>query len=289
MKRKSVISGANSGIGFQTALALAAQGDHLILICRNKSRASEAKARIISAHSNAKVDIFICDLSEQHSIRQVGIKLRDQFNSIDVLVNNAGGVFGEHRFTSDSIEHTFALNHLGYFLLTHELMPLLLAADKPRVVNVASLAHRNAQFDYEGLNPRKANYNSWKAYSLSKLCNILFTKKLAEIYSNTGLTTNALHPGVVATNFGNGGPSWVKFLIKLPFSKWFMIDDKKGAETSIFLATSDQVAETTGQYFAKSRQKQSSAAARNQENIDSLWDASLKLTYVETFGEPVAP
>lgn len=285
----SLVSGANSGIGLETARALASRGDKVILLCRNQGRAQSAVENIKAQNPKAALDIVLCDLADQDSIRAAGVTLRSNYESIDVLVNNAGGVFGDYQKSRDGIEYTFALNHMGYFLLTHEVMPLLLASRACRVVSVASRAHVGTKFLYERLNHGKAGYDSWRAYSLSKLCNILFAKKLAQLYFDQQLTSNALHPGVVLTNFSDSGPRWIKFLWKFPFSRLFMINDKKGAQTSIYLATSDEVSHVTGQYFAKSRIKQPTPAACNQHNMDMLWDASHKLSYVETYGEPVDP
>ncbi len=283
MSQQSIlITGANNGIGKITAQSLAKQGAHIIMVCRSEEKGTKAKEDIVRQTGNSQVDLMLCDLSSQASILEFGLAFRERYSKLDVLVNNAGGMFGERKFTVDGLEMTFALNHLGYFLTTHYLLDALKAGTNPRIVNVSSEAHRPAKLDFDNLQSEK-EYKQFAAYCQSKLCNILFTRELASRMKGV-MTVNCLHPGVVATNFGREtGSGLMRFLIPIA-AKFFMISPEKGAATSIHLATSPEVAKVTGAYFDKKKIRKTAALGEDMQKAKQLWDVSLQLTGVAEFG-----
>ncbi len=201
-----------------------------------------------------------------------------------MLVNNAGGVFWERQETEDGREMTFALNHLGYFQLTHLLLPLLLDSAPARIVNVSSAAHLGGTIHFDDLEQKKG-YSAWSAYSQSKLANILFTRELARRLAGSGVTVNALHPGFVATDFGRGRGLFGRFL--MPVAQLFAISPAKGAQTSIYLASSPKVEGVSGKYFADQQEKRPSSAARDDEAALRLWERSeAMLELREPYGQP---
>ena len=276
MKDKTcVVSGASSGIGKQTALALAASGANLALICRPGTKAERAAEEIRAKSAGGSVTLFPADLSSQREIRRVAAELDAALPRIDVLVNNAGLIVGERAVTEDGIETTFAVNHLGYFLLTDLLLPKLRASAPARIVCVASDAHRSGHIDFDDLSGERG-YGGWKAYCQSKLANILFTYELARRLAGSGVTANCLHPGVVGTNFANDGPIYVRVLFRL--ARPFLRSPANGAATSIFLATSSTVEGVTGKYFANSRARRSNAESYDEAVAKRLWAVSEELT-----------
>jgi len=278
-----VITGANSGIGKETAIALAEQGAHIVMICRSEQRGEAARQKIIEQSGNAQVDLILCDLSVQADIKRCGKAMREKYTHIDVLINNAGGFFTKRRESADGLEMTFALDHMGYFLLTHYLLDLVKKGTIKRIINVSSEAHRMPRnIPWDDLQ-HEESYKSMQVYGEAKLYNIYFTKKLAELVRPDGITVNTLHPGFVASNFGSGqgwGMQIVWWLLRP-----FQISEKQGAKTSIYLASSPEVEEVTGQYFEKQKQTETTALANNQANIDRLWELSKELSEVETFGQ----
>ena len=196
-----VVTGATSGIGMVTAQVLARQGATLIVVARNAERGAATVSRIQQETGNSAVELMVADLSVQAQVRQLASEIQHRFARLDVLVNNAGAFFSRRQPSQDGLEMTFALNHLAYFLLTNLLLDSLKAADSARIVNVSSEAHRRAQLDFSDLQGQH-RYSGWRAYARSKLANILFTYELARRLAGTGIVTNALHPGFVATNFG---------------------------------------------------------------------------------------
>ena len=280
-----VITGANSGIGKQTALELAKTGAKIIMVCRSEKRGEAARQAIIKATNNQKVELFLCNLSEQSSIQEAGMRFRANYSHIDVLINNAGAIFGDYQETSDGLERTFALNHMGYFLWTHYLLDLLKKADKARIINVASLAHTfPRKMDWENLQ-YKYNYTQFGAYGLSKLCNVYFTQVLSNRLNKitqTGITVNCLHPGTISTGFGDSGNWFFRNLVKI--GRPFLASPRTGAATSVFLATSPKVSKVTGKYFVRCKEKRTSRLAQNYENAKKLWDISMELGKVEEYG-----
>lgn len=269
-----VITGANSGIGFETAKALARKGAYLVMVCRNEDKAEAARQEIIEETSNPGIDIVLCDFAIQAEIRNAAEEIKKNYKKVDVLINNHGFLASERQDTVDGLEETFAVNHIGYFMFTNLLLDMVKAADRGRIVSVASGAHRAGEFDPENIQLDN-NFTPWKAYGNSKLFNILFTRELANQLVDTNVTANCLHPGVVATNFAQSG-SWIMRTL-FTIGKPFFISPKKGAETSIYLATSDKVKEVNGAYFRNKKVATPSKAARDDEAAKQLWDMSKKL------------
>jgi NAD(P)-dependent dehydrogenase (short-subunit alcohol dehydrogenase family) len=269
-----IVTGANSGIGFETSKALAQKGAFLIMVCRNEEKAQAAKEEIIRETNNHGIEIVLCDFSIQSEIRAAAEEIKSKYDQVDVLINNHGFLASGRRETVDGLEETFAVNHIGYFMFTNLLLDHLKAADNARIINVASEAHRVGEFDPDNLQLNEG-FKPFKAYGNSKLFNILFTKALAERLTDTNVTANCLHPGVVGSNFGQSG-NW---LMRLAYTvgKPFMISSQKGAETPIYLATSDEVTDVNGAYFKNKKVSTPTKTARNKEAAKKLWDMSEKL------------
>lgn len=268
-----IVTGANSGIGFESAKALAKMGARVGLLCRTQAKCDDAKAAILHAVPDAELDTFAADLSSQAEIRRVAQEIKQTYPKLDVLLNNAGIVENERKLSVDGIEMTFAVNHLAYFLLTNLLLEHLKAAAPSRIVNVSSAAHFGARMDFDDLQGEKS-YSGWRAYSQSKLANILFTIELARRLEGTGVTVNALHPGVIGTKlFRNLG-------IINTLAGIFLTSPEKGAETSVYLASSPDVEGITGKYFDNKRMVLPSSAAQNLADAKRLWDISAALTHL---------
>ena len=301
-----VITGANSGIGKETAKALLGMGARVVMVCRDRERGEKARTGILKdAHDwegesraldqtnfvqarkvgsrvgtevNGKIedllDLFFCDLSSQSSIRNLALELKVCYDSIDVLVNNAGLIMGRRTMTEDGLEWTLAVNHLAPFLLTHLLMEPLLKAPSARIITVSSEAHKLGRIKFDDLQSTR-HYFDFKVYAHSKLANIFFTRELARKLSETHITANCLHPGVVRTRFGRSG----SLLFRIGFSiVWpFMINTEKGARTSVYLASSPEISKVSGKYFKRMRQTKVSRAARNDDTAKRLWDVSSEL------------
>jgi NAD(P)-dependent dehydrogenase (short-subunit alcohol dehydrogenase family) len=270
-----VITGATSGIGLAAAEALAGRGASLALVGRDRSRGEAALARVRAAAPGVGATVHYADLTRLAEVRRLGAELLATHPRIDVLVNNAGALFQQREVTEDGLERTFALNHVAYFLLTQLLRERLAASAPARVVSVASRAHEGAVLDLEDLNLERG-YSGWTAYRRSKLANILFTRELARRLAGTGVSANCLHPGFVASRFGdnNRGPfGWGMRLAK----RLAAISEQRAAETIVFLASDPSVAGTTGGYFADSRPATPSAAAQDDRTAARLWEISAKL------------
>jgi NAD(P)-dependent dehydrogenase (short-subunit alcohol dehydrogenase family) len=272
-----VVTGATSGIGRAAALELARGGARLVLVARDAGRAAAAVDEIGRATGNRDVDVVLGDLAVQRDVRAVADALRSRAPRIDVLLNNAGVVNLRYTTTPDGIETTFAVNHLAYFMLTLLVRDGLRAAPSARIVNVASDAHRWGRLDFDDLgNARR--YRAMRVYGQSKLCNILFTYELARRLAGTGITANCLHPGAVATRLGQNNGRIATALTKVlaPFFR----SPEGGADTAVYLATSPDVATTTGAYFANRRPLRSAAVTYDEEVRRRLWDVSESLTGV---------
>jgi retinol dehydrogenase 12 len=277
-----LLTGATRGIGRAAADALARTGLTLALVGRDGPRVQETVRAVRSATGNGHIEGLVADLSLRSEVRRLAKEVHSRYPRLDVLINNAGAIFTRREETAEGTEKTVALNHLGYFLLTLELLDLLKASAPSRVVNVASEAHRGMRLDMEDLENRK-RYSGLRVYGQSKLMNILFTTELARRLAGTGVTVNALHPGVVATGFGQNTPGLFKFLVRLAAP--FMTTPEKGAETLVYLATSPEVEGVTGKYFVKSRQARPSPVSRDPELAGKLWVASERLVAA---GKPAA-
>jgi retinol dehydrogenase-14 len=276
MKGKTVlVTGGNSGIGLETAVALARAGAHVGIVSRSAAKGAVAAADVTRRSGQGGVSLFVADLSSQAEIRRLADEVLATFPRLDVLVNNAGAIHGERSTTVDGIETTLAVNHLAYFLLTHLLLDRLTASAPSRVVNVASEAHRRASLDFEDLQGERA-YGGWRAYCQSKLANIVFTYELARRLEGRGVTANCLHPGVVATNFGTSGSAPVRVLFTL--IRPFLRSPAKGAATTIHLSASKDVEGVTGRYFVDEREAPSSPASYEREAWGRLWMVSEALT-----------
>ena len=268
------ITGATSGIGIETVKALAPDFQDIFLLVRNTDRAAELIAQWNGDSYPSNFHVIHCDLSDLASVVAAAEQLKILCTGLDVLINNAGGIFKDRETTTNGLEWAFSVNHLGHFLLTQRLMPLLLAADKPRIINVSSDAHKVAKPDMADLQSKKS-YNPLKVYANAKLFNIFFTRSLAERYGDKGIYAFALHPGMVRTNFGSGFTGVVKLGMKIV--KPLMISPKKGAATTVFLAKEPSVLQFNGGYFKKSKLSKASKAATSVDLRNQLWEESEKL------------
>ncbi len=267
-----LITGANSGIGKVTARELAKRGAHVIMLCRNQEKAERAKEDILKVCGHDKVDIVLADFASIRQIREAAEQINARYPRIDILNNNAGLLMGSKRQTTeDGFEMTFGVNHLAPFLLTHLLLDKLQASKQGNIINVSSEAHRFASLKFDNLQYTKG-YSGLKAYCLSKLCNILFTRELSRRLPDNHVVVNALHPGAVASNFGNSVSSFFGLVMQL--SKPFMISAEKGAETSIYLATSKEGVAASGLYFKDKKPVEPSKAATSDYNAQRLWEVS---------------
>jgi NAD(P)-dependent dehydrogenase (short-subunit alcohol dehydrogenase family) len=270
-----LITGATSGIGLEAAEELARRGAGLILVGRDERRAAAARERIVTRVPGAVVALRLADLSRLAEIRRLAADLLATAGRIDVLVNNAGAFFDRHALTEDGLERTFALNHMSYFLLTALLLPRLMDAAPARIVNVASEAHRGVSLDFSDLAGRRGA-RGWPAYRRSKLANILFTAELARRLDG-GVTVNCLHPGFVATRFGDAGNTlFTRSIIGLG-KRFLAITPQEGARTIVYLAAAPEIAGVSGRYFVKSRAAQPSQAAQDAAAARRLWEESARI------------
>lgn len=279
--RVCVVTGATSGIGKVAALSLAQQGFKMLLVARSREKGESVQRAIQAVLPDSAPELFVGDLSSQQSIRTLAKDIRSAHSHIDVLINNAGGIFGNRVLTAEGIEHTFALNHLGYFLLTNLLLEPLRAAGEARIINVSSQVHRFSKLDLDHLSSN-GKYNAMEAYAQSKLANILFTYELSRRLADTRITANALHPGAVRTNFGRGLPGAVGAFFR--HFGFLLRSAEKGAATMVWLASSDEVAGVTGKYFLDKREIRSSRISYDVSLARQLWDASAELTALNTHG-----
>ena len=279
MKGKVVIiTGATSGIGEVAAQRLAGMGARIVLVARDAARGQKTLTRLPSIGSGSPHSIYYGDLSRISDSRRVAAEIAAAEPRIDVLINNAGAVFSTRRLTSDNLEETFATNHMAYFVLTLGLKANLLAAAPARVVSTASDAHKGYTLDFDDLQSVKG-YSAIRAYGRSKLCNILFTRELARRWSGTGVTANCLHPGFVATRFGDRSGGFLSGIVRI--AKNFAISPEKGAETIVYLASSPDVSAISGDYFYKCRPATPTAGGRDDTAANRLWNESAKLAGID--------
>lgn len=274
--RIALITGATDGIGKITAEALAQMGAQVVITGRNPQKA-EAVAKELSQASGRQVDFLTGDLSSQDEVRGLVDEFKTRYDHLDILVNNAGAVFMKRRASADGLEMTFALNHLGYFLLTLLLLDRLTAGSRARIVNVSSAAHMGGTIHFDDLQGERG-YSGWKAYSQSKLANILFTYELARRLEGSRVTANVLHPGFVATNFGKSNGGLFRPLFGL--AQFAAITPVEGAATSIYLASSPEVEGISGKYFDRKQPVKSSPASYDAAAARKLWEISLQLTHL---------
>jgi retinol dehydrogenase 14 len=280
--RTVLVTGGTGGIGKATAVGLARMGAHVAITGRDAGRI-DAAAREIREAGGGQVDTFVADLSAQSQVRGLADQVLERLPRIDVLVNNVGGFWNTRHVTADGLERTFALNHLAPFLLTDLLLERLQEHDGGRVVIVSSNAHAMGRIDFDDLQAERS-YSGARAYNQSKLANVLFTYELARKLKDTGVTANALHPGVVRTSFGAEDPAGVqRFLV--PLVRPFMKSPTQGAATSIHLASAPDLEHVTGRYFADSKEKRSADGSYDQAVAARLWQVSADLVHLTGAGD----
>lgn len=261
-----IVTGANSGLGKETALALAEMKANVVMVCRNKDKGDAARAEISKKSGNESVDLLLCDLSSLAEVRTLAAEVKNRYGKIHVLVNNAG-LFSFSGRTDDGFETTFAVDYLAPFLLTNLLIGLLKASAPSRVVNVSSVGHLNGHVDLDAV--KKGGVASgWGAYSNSKLALVMFTYELARRLQATGVTANCLHPGAVATNI---------WRVPAALTRPFLKSAKEGAETIVYLASSPEVEKVTGKYFEDKKEKRSLEESYDEKKALELWDETAKL------------
>jgi retinol dehydrogenase 14 len=272
--RTVLVTGASGGIGKATALGLARMDAHVAIVGRDPER-TEAAARDIRAVGGSAVDVFIADLSSQAEVRRIAAETLRRLTRIDVLINNVGGYWNSRHVTADGLERTFAVNHLAPFLLTSLLLGRMKQNAPARVITVSSNAHRTGRIDFDDLQGERS-YSGSRAYDQSKLANVLFAYELARRLRGTGVTSNALHPGVVRTSFGADDPAGIqKFVV--PLLRPLMKSPERGAATSIQLATAPELEGVTGAFFANGRRTRSSKASYDEGDATRLWRVSAEL------------
>jgi NAD(P)-dependent dehydrogenase (short-subunit alcohol dehydrogenase family) len=272
MKGKTIVAtGATSGIGEAAVLELAGMGARIVIVARDEARAQATMRKLEAKAPGVGHRMHLADLSSIAETRKVGAAIAAGEPRIDVLINNAGALFSDRRVTPGGLELTFALNHMVYFVLTEALRDNLVASAPARIVSTSSTAHQGASLDFGDLQSARG-YGGLKVYGRSKLANILFTRELSRRLAGTGVTANCLHPGVVATRFGSSSGGLLGLAI--PFMRPFFLSPEKGADTIVYLASSPEVAKTTGQYFVDRKIAEPSAAARDDTAAKRLWEAS---------------
>lgn len=293
-RKTALISGANTGIGFETAKSLLNQGYNVIIGCRDESKGQAAKKRLDEVEAPGHpgtCEVGVFDLARLSSVRDYSKRILDEGRPIDILLNNAGVMACPEMRTNDNFEYQFGVNHLGHFLLTRKLQPLVETAARQsgdaRIINVASSAHYPGTIDFDDLQWQQKEYSKWGAYSQSKLANVMFSYELAKrVPAGLDLTVNALHPGVVATELGRylfpsmptneeEIPWWSKPLLSV--AKSFLLTPEQGAQTSIFLASSPDITGVSGKYFDSSKPKTSSKESYDAEKQQKLWEVSSEL------------
>jgi NAD(P)-dependent dehydrogenase (short-subunit alcohol dehydrogenase family) len=273
-----VITGATSGIGEVAARRLAGMGARIVLVARDEPRGRETLRRLHDSNPSVSHSIHYGDLSRISEMKRLAAEIAAAEPRIDVLINNAGAMFGSRQVTEDNLELTFAINHMAYFVLTQGLRERLLASSPARIVNTASDAHKGRVLDLDDLQSTKG-FSAVNVYGRSKLCNILFTRELSRRWGGKGVTANCLHPGFVATRFGDGSGGFLARAVRV--AKLFAISPEKGAETIVYLASSPEVASASGEYFYKCRPMMPTAEARDDAAAKRLWIESAKLAGIE--------
>ncbi len=267
-QKKIIITGATDGIGLAAAKEIAKKDYHIGLVGRNPEKGKQAIDTIISHSGNENLDFFECDLSLVKNVKTLSEQIKHKYSEIDVLLNNAGGANKKKIITSEGLEKTFATNQMNYFVLSTELLDIISESNDGRIVNVASNAHIGAEVDYENINSEK-NFSAWTSYCVSKLMNIMFTYQLSSIQDKVSI--NVLHPGFVDTNIAGNEGSLIKYIVKFG-AKMFARTVDNGADSSIYLSTSDEVKGVSGKYFFKCREIKSSRASYSQEDWGKVWE-----------------
>jgi NAD(P)-dependent dehydrogenase (short-subunit alcohol dehydrogenase family) len=273
-KKTILITGATSGIGLVAAQELSRAGARMVLVSRSAEKCARVVAQLKKESTNEQIEFIAADLATKQGIEYVANEFIKRYSRLDVLLNNAGAIFLSRQVSADGIEMTFALNHLNYFYLTTLLLDVLKGSQPARVINVSSAAHLGAKLNLNDIQLRRG-YTPMKAYSQSKLANILFTYELARKLVGTEVTSNALHPGFVNTGFAKNNGSLAKFAMLLlsPFQK--KVD--KGAQTSIYLASSPEVETVSGKYFVHCKSVESDPLSYDKPLAKRLWQLSLDM------------
>ena len=269
MQQKNIIiTGATDGIGLAAAKEVSKKGYHIGLVGRNPEKGKKAIETIISYSGNENLDFFECDLSLVKNVKSLSEQIKQKYNKVDVLLNNAGAANKKKIITSEGLEKTFATNQMNYFVLSTELLNIISESNDGRIVNVASNAHIGAEIDYGNINSEKS-FSAWTSYCVSKLMNIMFTYQLSLMQDKVSI--NVLHPGFVDTNIAGNEGNLIKYIVKFG-AKMFARTVDNGADSSIYLSTSDEVKGVSGKYFFKCREIKSSRASYSQEDWKKVWE-----------------
>jgi len=270
-----LITGATSGIGREMALGLALRGARVIIVGRSPERSAATVRALTARTGNSRIECLIADLSSQASIRELARTVVATYDRLDVLLNNAGGLYMKRATTVDGLEMTFALDHLAYFLLTNLLLPLLRNSAPARVVSTSSGAHTRGRINLDDLQGAR-KYGGWKAYAQAKLANIIFTYELSRKLSGSEVTANCFHPGLVASGFAQNNGGLIALATRL--IRPFTISAPEGAKTGLYLASSPEVEQISGHYFVKEKPRRSNARSYDRAVAARLWDRSAELT-----------
>ena len=277
--KTALITGGTSGIGHSTAVLLARKGYDIFIVGRSEEACRLVVDELKAIHPRGNFGYYLCDLLSQAQVRKTAQQIRLAHASLDVLVNNAGGVFASRMLTDEGFEKTFALNHLAYFTLTRELLPLLQAAPHARIVCVSSNSHLKGKIEFDNLQGEK-NYFIMSQYENTKLMNVLFVKELARRLQGTGITVNGLHPGVVKTKIGNKSKNLLFGTAWQLIAAVAGISEERGAATSVYLASSPEAEGVTGRYFYNSKESKVNPIADDESVAKKLWEFSEELTAI---------
>ncbi len=280
-----LVTGSSSGIGKVTARELARMGATVVMVCRNRAKGEVTQAEIKEASGNAQVDLIVADLSELSQVRRAASEFLQKYAQLHVLIHNAGAINGERKGTPDGLENTFATNYLAPFLLTQLLLDVLKASAPARIVNVSSSGHTSGLIDFADLQGIQS-YSFMKAYTQSKLAQIYFTYELADRLEGTGVTVNALHPGLVASNFNSGTKGMAHVIGEVVYF-FRSISVEKGAQTTLYLATSPEVEGVSGKYFSNCKQIPSSKLSYDVTVRQRLWKVSEELIRQNELSHPI--
>ena len=272
-----VITGGNSGIGFAAAREIARRGATVVITARSERKGASAVEIIRRSSKNNATAVLPLDLASFDSIRAFADRLLNDYERLDVLVNNAGGLLSQRQLTQEGYEMTFGVNHLGHFLLTQLVLDRLEQSAPSRIVNVSSIGHRFGAMSFADPMYERRPYNPTEAYNQSKLANVLFTRELARRLQGTGVTANSMHPGAVRTGFGSAEDTRGFERAVMIVGRPFMISARRGAKTIVFLACSPEVADVAGEYFVRRKPHIASKNGRDDAAARKLWDLSEEL------------
>ncbi len=270
-KKFCIVTGGNSGIGFEICRGMAKAGFQVIMVSRGRERGEIALRKLKEEFGNS-IEMMLCDMSDLDNISKLYDEYTSKYDRLDVLMNNAGALWGSRLETKQGNEMTFGVNHLGYFVMTETFLPLLKSTKNSRIINTASEAHKMSRLNLSDLNYENKKYSQWLTYCNSKLCNILFTRELARRLEGTGIATHCFHPGVVRTRFAEDARGLMRLF--WPIFRIFMIGSKRGAKTGLHLALSEDAGKTTGEYWSSSKRRKGSSNSRNRKNAKKLWTLS---------------